>query len=528
MGGAVSAFFRLDGVPNHATGASQRRGGGPKVFVEGARAVELPIPRPGEGCVESGEAVLSLPPMRKPRSRRFRRLPFGFVPGYCPITLDANDPDTVNCAFRQRLLRRVPNYDPVVLALFQTFVRDWVREKIPVARQISFEEWKTSLSFNEARLQELQEAYDALRGGPPTRRQCEHIDSFVKTESYPELKHARMINSRSDAFKVFSGPRFKAIEEVLYALPQFIKHTPVPERPARVRALRRLGYKVFATDFTAYESHFIPEVMSVCECALYLHCLQWDEHRFLLCRTLCGPNRMRTRSGIRAVVKGRRMSGDMCTSLGNGFTNLMLALFIAHMKGGNLDGLVEGDDGLFVTDIELTPEDYEILGFTIKIERVLDPCEASFCGMIFSESGEIVRNPRKFLQTFGWTSSFVNAGNKIMLELLRAKSLSCVYETPQCPIVGAIARYTLKMTTGSAARFVTDGYHIVPRDTMKVPEFNPSTDTRLLFERQFGISVDSQKLAEEAAMCGDFGRIAELLPPSAHVAWFEARYTVTD
>lgn len=40
-----------------------------------------------------------------------------------------------------------------------------------------------------------------------------------------------MINSRSDAFKAFSGPFFKAIEKVVYEMPEFIKHTPVPDRP---------------------------------------------------------------------------------------------------------------------------------------------------------------------------------------------------------------------------------------------------------------------------------------------------------
>lgn len=79
------------------------------------------------------------------------------------------------------------------------------------------------------------------------------------------------------------------------------------------------------------------------------------------------------------------MSGDMCTSLGNGFSNKMKAEFLAYKAGGTIDGFVEGDDGLFVTNFELRSSDYEKLGFTIKIEEIADPCEASFCGMIFGE-----------------------------------------------------------------------------------------------------------------------------------------------
>lgn len=523
------------GLPQADVGFSVRRAAPakrtPKHYVEGARASELPIPRPdGRGVLAAG-ARIRLPVLRRSRSRRFRRLPCCHVPGYCPIALDANDPDTVDCAIKQRLLRTLPEADEAVLSEFEAFVYNWVIAHVPVARELTFEEWLASTSYSESRKQELREVFQRLLGGPPTERQCSHVDSFVKTESYPELKHARMINSRSDAFKVFSGPLFKAVEEVLYQLPQFIKHVPVPERPEAVKRLRKHGYKTFATDFTAYESHFVPKLMNLCECVLYRHCLRWSAHVDLLCRTLIGTNRTRTRTGIRMNVKGRRMSGDMCTSLGNGFTNLMLAKFIAYRKGGELDGLVEGDDGLFVTNIDLTSQDYAQLGFTIKIEEVLDPCEASFCGMIFSESGEIIKDPRKFLQTFGWTSSFVHAGERIMLELLRAKALSTVYETPQCPIIGAVARYALSQTAGYAPRQVADGYHEVnlgDLDSARFPKFSPSPDTRFLFQKRYGVSVETQLSIEKCVMAGDFGAVGRLLPPPPAVAWFAARYTVTD
>lgn len=188
------------------------------------------------------------------------------------------------------------------------------------------------------------------------------------------------------------------------------------------------------------------------------------------------------------------MSGDMCTSLGNGFTNLMLALYLVHKKGGTLEGFVEGDDGLFATDVELTAADYEKLGFTIKIEEVTDPREASFCGMVFAEN-EIIREPRRFLMGFGWTQSYIHAGTRIMDQLLRAKALSTAYETPQCPIVGAMARYALSATRSVRPRFVNDGFHHPP-DEAPIAEFNPQAATRQLFARLYGISVPEQLEAE--------------------------------
>jgi hypothetical protein len=437
--------------------------------------------------------------------------------------MDSNDPETVDCAFKQRLLRTVPTPKSGVLSRLKSFVRTYVRDHLPVVEPLEFEEWLETTSYNNDRKDQLRKVHDDLRGGRPTRKQCRHVNSFVKSEFYPTWKHARMINSRSDAFKVWSGPRFHAIEDVVYGLPEFIKHTPVPERPAKIAQLKSAGRRYYQTDYTAFESHFTPEILNTIECELYRHCLKNDIDIDFLCRVLTGTNSMRTRTGVRASVKGRRMSGDMCTSLGNGFTNLMLAKFIAHEKGGHIQGFVEGDDGLFCTDFELTADDYAQLGFTIKIEEVSDPCAASFCGMIFSESGEIIRDPRRFMMGFGWTQSFITAGPKIMDELLRAKALSSVYETPQCPIVGALARYALTKTNHINPRFVSDGFH-VPRDLVNIPDFHPSYDTRLLFEQQFGVSIQTQVLAEECISVGDFKRVGSLIPPTSEQFSYSCNY----
>jgi len=424
----------------------------------------------------------------------------------------------------QRLMRDIPVVNPVLLHQVELFVHSYVMTNYSHVRVLDFEEWLESTTYNEDRKNQLRLAHDELRGGVPTKHDCETVSSFGKTEFYPTWKHARMINSRSDAFKVWSGPMIKAIEMEVYQDHHFIKHVPVPERPALIRALKRAGLYYQATDFTAFESHFIPEVMNAIECQLYRWCLANCPGVDLLCNTLTGINRMKTRFGLKATVEGRRMSGDMCTSLGNGFTNLMLALYLASVAGAELDGYVEGDDGIFATTVPLRSEDYAALGFTIKIENVPDPCCASFCGMIFSESGEIVRDPRKFLQGFGWTSSFINAGSKIMDELLRAKALSTCYETPQCPIVGAMARYALRLTAGVCARFVNDGYHVFPKDAVNITSFNPSPDTRLLFEQLYGISIPIQLRIERAIESGDMAQVASLIPASAEIATYAQNY----
>lgn len=437
---------------------------------------------------------MSLPITSKPRAVVAEGLMPFVLPGAAPLMHDHNDPAVVRDAYKGRLLRDVPPGRKSTLEEFAAFVKAEV-QKLPVARAISFEEWLDSTSYNEVRKEELRKVHDALRGGRPSRAQCRRISSFVKREGYSAFKLARMINSRCDPFKAFSGPYFKAIEEVVYALPEFIKHTPVPDRPESIRRLRQAGLKYYQTDFTAFESHFVPKILSICECELYRHCLSWSKDADFICKVIMGENQMKTRSGVTVKVDGRRMSGDMCTSLGNGFTNLMLARFLATRQGTVLNGFVEGDDGLFATTANLSEELYAELGFTIKVDEVLDPCEASFCGMVFAESGQIVKDPYRTIVNFGWSTTCVGCGPSTRAALARAKALSMCYEVGQCPVLGAWARHVLKSTRGVVPRFEDDGYHTPPPE-MKIPPFAPTMDTRELVFRKYGVSVEAQIEAE--------------------------------
>ncbi len=445
----------------------------------------------------------------------FRRLNHCHVPNLAPLCMDVNHGPTIANGFKKRVLRTTPfeKMDKSELTNIKEFVGGvFCPRYLHKVTPWSFWYWIDHKNYPGPRKAELIEKYLKMCGALPNRKQRRSVKCFGKLEPYMTYKHPRLIMSRTDEFKTFSGPMFSAIEEMVYELPWFIKHIPVPDRPALVKKLKKYGIRYFQTDFTAFESHFHKEIMEAIEFEIYRYCLPEGVETDVLLETLSGENVMTTRCGVTCRTKARRMSGETCTSLGNGLTNLILAMYIVHKKGGKLEGFVEGDDGLFATDVEITEEDYAKLGFTIKISEVADPCEASFCGLIFSESGEIVRDPYKFCATFGWTSSFIDAGPKVMDQLLRAKALSTLYETPQCPIVGAIARYALNVTEGVVPRFVSDGYH-VPRDVVNVPSYSPSSDTRNLFQKLFGVSPEYQKILEKKVLDGDFKCLQDIQPP---------------
>jgi len=489
----------------------------------GARVNETPLREPTDHVVDGVVSTIVQPISRKPRSIAAAALPMGRVEGVAPLSMDVNDHYTMMCGAKQRLLRRVPKPEPDALLGLKEFVASWLLENVRPVEPMEFEDWLESTGYNEHRKEQIIEARSLLPGGRPTRKQCRTVDMHGKRESYPEYKHARAINSRSDAFKAYSGPFFKAIETELYHHPYFVKHMTPLERMARVLEMRTVGNYCYATDFTAFESHFTPEVMDAVENMLYRHCLRaYPVDAEIICKTLAGTNSMKTRFGLKLQCKGRRMSGDMCTSLGNGFSNVMLALYIAKCKGTVLDGIVEGDDGLFVVGKRLCDDDWKRLGFTIKITEVPNPCLASFCGLIFGASRQIIRDPTRFFQNFGWTENYITGSTRVHMELLRAKSLSALHETPDCPIVGVAARKAFWFTQGYKPRF-TDRWREMHTPEWAETPFSPTPETRLLFQAMYGISPEQQLAAESMILAGDF-RIRCFLNPHPHLADYESRF----
>lgn len=333
---------------------------------------------------------------------------------------------------------------------------------------------------------------------------------------------------------MFSGPLAKAMEKIVYDLDgdvKFIKHIPVKDRPAAIQSLKQAGMYYYESDYTAFECSFDRCKMDILEIPLYDHMLaNYPKENRLFTRTLRGTNRMRTRSKIRCDLVARRMTGETITSLGNGWSNREVVSYIVASKGGKVKGYVEGDDGIFATSVQLHDKDFENLGFKIKLKRVSDPCEASFCGLIFSESGEILKNPVHFLNKFGWTVSNINAKPKIMDSLLRAKALSTLYEVPQCPIVAAIAHKALTLTRHSNPRWdgVISHHHQMPPDEWEVPDFNPSPDSRELFGHLFGVSVETQLLLEKQIENGDLSNIQNFIRPSNDTGHYADRYLHID
>jgi len=400
---------------------------------------------------------------------------------------------------------------------FRRFVMKWLIDNLDPLTDAdipTFEEWLESTPYTSARKAELATVW-AKYLSDPTSARLDKVKSFIKDETYPEYKYPRLINSRIDAAKCLFGPIVQAVSDKLFSLPWFIKKIPVPDRPIVIRdALLTSSIEDYKfTDYTAYEAHFTAEVMEDTQVLLFQHMLRntfkgsWLE---LYIDTMTGRNLISFKD-VAVMLSATRMSGEMDTSLSNGFANLMLFLYAAAQKGAtDVVGFVEGDDGLFrVSPPQCSPtrEDFEDLGFTIKIGETDKLSEASFCGQVYHMDDLIVvTDITEVLSRLGWTNKkYVRARESTLMQLLRAKGYSLVYQYNGCPVLDVLGRRLLELTEGvnlSETIFANmdqwEAAKLRAATTGELPDPKPpGNGTRELVARLYGVPVKQQLELEQ-------------------------------
>lgn len=443
---------------------------------------------------------------------------------------DRSDPKTMEEGVKKRMGQALPvPYPKKFLKLLKKEVKRFIKERKlrPIARDTLYtiDEWLALTGYPEWRKEELRQLwYESphfTERSTNGRLRRFFIKLFPKDEPYIDFKHQRGIWAREDAAKLYMGPIFKAIEDQIYDTninPEFIKHVPHRDRATYVlNRLNRPGWRYVATDYTAYESHFTKELMRNLEFVLYKYMLKYfpDEYS-ILCEVLMGKN-IAFNKFFNVCVEGRRMSGEMNTSLGNGFSNLIIMRTVCRMNGiEDIIGVVEGDDGLFAF-MDQCPESNDFVrnGFNIKLDTYDHLWKASFCGLIFDPTDcNIITDPRKVLASFGWTTfKYAGANRRTAMKLLRCKSLSLAHQYPGCPIVSELALYGLRITRSyNVDDFIArrkdldvyerrklveaSEYFKIHKDELSIPVRPIGYGTRLLVEELYKIDVHAQMTIE--------------------------------
>lgn len=342
------------------------------------------------------------------------------------------------------------------------------------------------------------------------------VGQFVKNERFPEFKAPRLINAKGTSYKFHFGPIVSEVERIIYQMPEFIKSVPVRLRPMYItKMVGGPGRRILTTDFTSFEANFTSFIMRNCENALIRHVFKnhpLSKKVEWFCRSIEGRQVCDSKLGYSMEVDGTRMSGEMSTSLSNGFSNLMFMKYIFATLGvTDLRIVVEGDDAIMSIPSDApvpTIDHFAQLGLKVKLEEHDTLATASFCGIIFAEEDMInITQPIAAvveMNILNEKCAPMRVSKK--MSFLKSKAMSAKYQYNGCPIVDAYASWILRETARYDIRYAdarcTDWWTIqkmIARDN--TTEWRTRTEsppaTRKLVEEQYGIAV-SEQLALEA------------------------------
>lgn len=435
------------------------------------------------------------------------------VLGHARPKIDPNDPATKVAGCYKRVGRQPPRRQKLALTRIARFTRKFCHKHLtPLSSNTdsSFENFIDNTPYTRERKKYLTQLnFEDHREN--THRGVSGVKCFIKDESYSEYKHARLIMSREDTFKCRYGPLIKQIENEIYKYPAFIKHIPVADRADYISEMLGEDGPYYETDYTAYESQFEAKVMRAIEFVLYDYMTQYlpDHEEFMeMNYSVVGADNQISAHNVKFSVQAR-MSGEMSTSLGNGFSNLMVMLFVAKSKGcSDVKGVVEGDDGLFTMQGPTpTRNDFADLGFEIKLAKNYYINDCSFCGIVFDDVEKlVVTDPAKVIMNFGWTTrQYLHASDKKLRALLRAKSMSFLAAYPGCPIIQELAVYGIRVTRDIDDRFLRRTIARMKISAYEKQKMYGSTNpiaipvgdrTRILISDRYGITVDQQIAVE--------------------------------
>jgi hypothetical protein len=398
--------------------------------------------------------------------------------------------------------------DSAAVAELKAYTAAFIRKFLtPLDNVVSFEEYLEATHYTRKTKDLMKNHWDSC--GRAVAKSATVKKGFGKTERYETPKHFRGIHGCSLEEKCYAGPAVKSVEKAVYSQlsEHFLKGIPCHEKAREIRdRLEVPGHLYLGLDVTAWESAITADIADACELQLFDYMLgtvapdvaKYIRDQEIHCHKILYPT-------FRLNVLGGRMSGDLWTSLGNGFTNLMLVKYVCSKLGFDAKGVVEGDDGLFRMDGPIpTTDHFAALGFTSKIEVFDDVGAAGFCKMKFDQTNVQITNFAERLVKFGWTTA-IRASDRTRRNLLFTKALSLKAEYPNCPILGIFADTVVRLVRrdGQKLKLVFDedrGWNAskVERAVrwLDVPAV-VSEETRWFYEQTYGVTVQ-QQLALEA------------------------------
>jgi hypothetical protein len=382
-----------------------------------------------------------------------------------PPKLDTQHTETLFAGCQHRQACTVP---PVTATLKEQkelrrfvflFLKKFVSQLKPEDVE-SYEVWAQRQKDDRDSLDRANKEQEKYLPGQKLPERFTDAACFGKDEHYPEVKPARGIAGRSLHIKCRYGRFMAALDRVLGKLKFLVKGLNASEIRGRMLEMFRTTDEFAENDFSSFEASITTKIIRLCECQLFRHVFQHVMPKELvdeICNDAAGKHVFRYK-GFSVTIAGRRRSGDLWTSSGNAFTNLMLICFCLWKMGITFDQmrvLVEGDDSIVqIKDIETYCGLFERIsgafGFRSKVCTSPMLATTSFLQKRTTPDGRYeLKDWRKILATFGWSKQkHVGMSRAKLLVLFRARSYSLAYQFPRHPILYALAKSCLRLTAG--------------------------------------------------------------------------------
>jgi hypothetical protein len=415
---------------------------------------------------------------------------------------------------------------PVIMRMFLDHVDTKVLPTLrPVEDIPTMEEWLESTKYTRKMKNQILSDWNNEVISPIQIPKQSHCKSFIKLEQYPEFKQPRIINGREMATIMTYANLIVAAEHSLYKHEWLVKKIAVTNRAGNLAEnFPTVGGHIIGSDFTSFECSISHTLLHLVEKRMLKHMFrntgfesQIDEYYELVANT----NTMVFKN-MKASVFGKRMSGDRTTSFGTCL--IMIALFSFVFEYYNLEYVirVEGDDVIAWVNHLFPVDIFDLLGFSIKLDHYEQVNYASFCGLIFDDSHNILTNPMKVILNTPWVDAKYRDSKCTKIRALqRAKALSILYQYPGCPVLGPYAAMVLRASTGTIHRGTFDKmiastyanrtgqnyddfyayFGQFPGSSMlhAVITYRPVTMMgRVMVEDMFAMSVDEQLMLEES------------------------------
>lgn len=328
---------------------------------------------------------------------------------------------------------------------------------------------KTKEKMRNLLVKMMRGDYEASYHGQDDPMGLRVINIFQKCENYPEIKEPRAISACSEEAKCYLGGYLHAIDKhAIKTCPFFVKGLNSYAIDNKKTNLARRWSLFMGSDYSSYEGSQDYCWINMIEKTIYLKWLEnYPEIQQHISEIYEKGHDIYYRKTFWGHLRGKRMSGDVQTSIGNGICNALIWKYVSYVSNVPIELLVEGDDAFICSDAELDVSIVHRLGFDCKIDGPsTNPDDICFLSRYMIDGNPFADIP-KVMDKIGVVKSshfakcYKRNTNRSLREIndyAYTKAYCYLFMYSGCPVVDPACRAIMRCTQGRFRLELMDDY----------------------------------------------------------------------